>query len=100
MAVEDTSKVKVEFSFPPGETVTLVGERVALTPFGIVPLVRLTVPEKVPRLLTDIVEVPEDPIRTLTTVGLDEIAKSGGSTLVATSRLLKEEPLVAVTLTL
>lgn len=96
VADEDTVTSRVEVAVSPADRVTLLGVRVAAIPsVGLID--RFTVPAKLSRLRSVIVEVPDDPRRTTFVAGFADMLKSGATTPVGTSRALNEEPLVPVT---
>ncbi len=53
-------------------------------PVGDTPTLRATLPEKPLRLVSVIVEVPDDPCTILKVVGLEDMLKSGPTTVTVT----------------
>ncbi len=76
LVVEPT--VRVEVAVPPLVRVTLVELRAVVRPIGETRVERLTVPVKPYRLETAMVEVTEEPARTVRLVGLVMTLKLGG----------------------
>ena len=89
----------MEVAVPPDDTVTGFGEKAAVMPAGGGLVDRSTFPENESRLLSVMVELPEDPSGITSLVGFALMLKSGGTTKVATVCVVTADPLVPVTLT-
>ena len=76
--------MRVELPDPPEVSVTIVGFTDALDPEGAITVERVTVPAKPLMLLSNIVEVPEEPARTVRDVGLRDTVKSTTLTVICT----------------
>ena len=69
--------VRVELPVPPDERETGLTEKAVVGPMGETAAERVTLPEKLLRLLRLMVEVPEEPACNVRDVGFAEIEKSG-----------------------
>ncbi len=78
---------------------TVGGFSVAEGPLGVMVAARLTLPEKPLRLVRVIVEFPANPCTMLKVVGLEDMLKSGPTTVTATVAEWESDPLVPVTVT-
>jgi hypothetical protein len=95
--------VSIEFAVPPPTRVILLGFRLVVNPRGVDEDVSDTVPEKLFRLVTLIVEVPDEPRVMMSLVGFADREKLGGGGGLVTETNTKveceTEPLVPVTVT-
>ena len=94
--------VSIEFAVPPPTSVILLGFRLVVSPAGVDEDVRDTVPEKLLRLVTLMVEVPDEPPEMMRLVGLADREKLGGGEPVTDTNTNVEcdsDPLVPVTVT-
>ncbi len=66
----------VEVAVPPDLTVTVIGFREARGPAGLTDALRMILPEKVPRLVSVTMVVPDPPTRTDSPLGLSVMLKS------------------------
>ena len=92
----------MEFAVPPPTRVMLFGFRLVVSPAGVDVDVRDTVPEKLLRLVTLMVEVPDEPREMMRLVGLADKEKLGGGEPVTDTNTNAEcdsDPLVPVTVT-
>ncbi len=102
MPGKDDETVNVELPEPPALRVTVVGFRETVAPEeGTIVVERVTVPENPFRLLTVIVDVPDDPDWTVRADWLLETLKSGASvTVTVTVVEWTRDPEVPVMVTL